>query len=384
MYILIFLLLIILFLSFLLIRPLIKRKFSQPKKLTHLTTLKDKTELIKSAGLKMFTSDKVMMSFNDDHSFYADLARLKTKLRGSEKFKNYAYYNFPRAFLALGLLKFAQKNEDSQLKEIIFQQTEKLMDSNGSLKFKFDKIDQVLFGVLFIELYKETQLKKYKKAIENIYKEVQAFKNEQNLFLYRKESEVLFIDTLGMLPLFLYAYADLKDDKSIKQLANNQFDFYLEKTIKSDLDSFPPHAYDLKNKMKLGSTNWARGMGWFMIGLSEAAKTNPDKKVYIQIFENYWSKLEQLKIDQAWPQFLGHTNDYSIDASATLMLYFAKCSLDNKFDSNINQAIKDSISSKGFVLDNSGDTIYINKYSRVKGKSELSQGLLINLLTLLS
>lgn len=63
------------------------------------------------------------------------------------------------------------------------------------------------------------------------------------------------------------------------------------------------------------------------------------------------------------------------------MFLFSKYFLNEIYDNEIDLALKNSIDENGFVENNSGDTIYINKYSRVKGKSELSQGLLLWILS---
>lgn len=84
-----------------------------------------------------------------------------------------------------------------------------------------------------------------------------------------------------------------------------------------------------------------------------------------------------------WAQFLGHTNDNEIDSSATLMFLYAFRHCEGlTINEDLIRKLSDScVDYRGFVNRASGDTIYINKYSRAKGPSELSQGLMLSLIS---
>src|SRR5690606_3879213 len=369
-----------LLLLYVIVSPLLKRKFA---KITYVkfNHLKDIEPKILSAAIEMATSNKVYMPFSEENSLYTQLAKLKSIVLRNKSHQNYTYFNFPRAWLLLGMYKYADSADKVHLKETVYKETKKLLDETGKLKFKFDKLDQVLFGLLFLELHILTGEEKYLKAVEEIYQKIQSFKRNDGIYLYRKKEQVIFIDTLGMLLPFLYTYADFLKSNELIDEANKQLTFYLEKTVHNEKE-FPCHAYDLENEIKLGSNNWSRGMAWLIIGMAYAAKYNYDNNSVKDLFNTYYKKLKDLKIDNYWPQFFGNTNDYQIDASATIMFLFSKYFLNEIYDNEIDLALKNSIDENGFVENNSGDTIYINKYSRVKGKSELSQGLLLWILSL--
>lgn len=377
--IILFLIIINLLLFYVIIKPLIHRKFSKIKYLNFNSLNEIETKLI-SASVEMAQSNKVYMSFSEENNLYTQLSKVKSIILRNKSHQNYTYFNFPRAWLLLGIYKYADSTNKIKLKETVYAETEKLLDETGKLKFKFDKLDQVLFGLLFLELYITTDEEKYLKGIEDIYQQIQSFKRTDGIYLYRKKDSVIFIDTLGMLLPFLYTYADLIKSNEIIEEANKQLTYYLEKTVYNEKE-FPCHAYDLDNEIKLGSNNWSRGMAWLIIGMAYAAKYNYVNNSVKELFNIYYQKMEDLKIDNYWPQFFGNTNDYQIDASATIMLLFSKYFLNEVYDNEIDLALKSSIDENGFVENNSGDTIYINKYSRVKGKSELSQGLLLWILS---
>lgn len=371
------LLLIIVLLMTIIIKPLFKRKFYKIKFLEFSSLNNVKDQIVQSSIL-MLKAKKTFMSFNEEESLYADLAKIKRIIKGDNSHKNYTFYNFPKAFLLLGLLdQYKESKKESLLIEIIQSIELKYIDETGNLKFDFNKIDQALFGLVFVELYKITKDTKFKHSADIIYQEIQHFKNDEGLYLYRKKDNVLFIDTLGMVVPFLIVYGELLNDKVLIDDAKKQFFWFLNLTNTNQGD-FPPHAYDLEHKIKLGSNNWSRGMGWFMIGL---AYSTLNDKIQQQLFNQYFEKLKRYRVNSYWPQFFGHSDEYSIDASATIMFYYSANLLGYDVSEDLNTALKNSISVDYFVENNSGDTFYINKYSKIKSKSELSQGLLLSILS---
>ncbi|OJX30069.1 MAG: hypothetical protein BGO86_05880 [Chryseobacterium sp. 36-9] len=368
-----FLLIIIVLLIIVIIKPLFKKKFQKVKTIKYNNIL-DLKESLTKAALEMLYSTKSFMSFYEEDNLYTDLAKLKTKLKGDKKFQDYTYYNFPKAFLMIGILDLSSHEDFYEDVDKILK--EKYVDSSGNLKFLFDKIDQSLFGVVFIKMFDLTKNNIYRIAADRIYQEIQNFKNEKDIYLYRKNSDVLFIDTLGMIVPFLTEYSKISNNILIQKEAHDQLSYYIKLTTCNN--EFPCHAFDLNNNLKLGSNNWSRGIAWLMIGVAYAGKNNVDLK---DTFDQYYSKLLDLRIDNYWPQFFSHSDDNSIDASATLMLYYSASVMGIDVKKELNIALKNSIDTGFFVENNSGDTIYINKYSKIKGRSEVSQGLLLSIIS---
>lgn len=322
----------------------------------------------------MLKNNKTYMSFGDEKSIYIFLSKLKKLLSGKGWNDKYAYYNFPKAFLTLGLLsneKLTYKN----LNKIESLIGEKFIDSyEGKLKFKIDKLDQSIFGLVFIKLYTLTNNKDYLKLSEYVYFEISKFRNADNLYLYRKNENVLYIDSLGMVVPFLVEYAKIKKDNQYLKEAELQINYFLDKVVEHN--DFPCHAYHLDKNIKLGSNNWSRGFAWFFIGLAYLAR---DNRNYQELYKLYKNNINKNSVNKYWPQFFGQIG--IIDSSATIMIYFAM-KVNNDLDTNdLNLALKNSISPQYFVEYNSGDTMDINRYSNVTSQSELAQGLLIALLS---
>ncbi|MFA0657106.1 glycoside hydrolase family 88 protein [Vibrio sp. 10N.222.49.C12] len=340
---------------------------------------KDKLLVLKKA-MVMLRSDNVSMSFDDDESTYAMMSRLKYFLL--KKTNNYSYINFPRAWLMIGLLDYYEAHKDESILNEVILSVDKLIDDSGSLSFEFNNIDQCLFGVVFLRLYLILNKDKYAISSHQVYKEIQSFLDTNGVYFYRKNSKVYFVDTIGMVCPFLYLYSTVFNVREAKDSASLQLDYWIN-FLMGNGHILPYHAYDIENKIPLGSCNWSRGIAWFMIGLSYGVKYESEtlRPALVKKNNELLDKLATLQKNHGgWGQFLGHDNSNKIDASSTIMfLYAQKISGERVFDL-AKYSLKRCINSDGYIVSNSGDTIYINKYSRALDKSEVSQGLFLTLL----
>lgn len=333
------------------------------------------------AANKMLSSRRVSMSFNDDESLYVMLAGIKNRLLGKSAHHAYSYYNFPLAFLLNGVLDGSVAEGDASMLAEVEHKCSELLDEEGALKFQINKIDQATFGLLFLRLYEITKKNCYLAAAHRVYNEMQSFRGEDGLYRYRTGLDVFFIDTVGLLCPFLVRYSQIAGTPSAMTDAVAQVEFALEHCVEPG-KGLAIHAYDLAREQALGSLNWARGMGWLLLGLAEVARESRDPAL-MESMHHYATVLCGLREPHGyWPQFLGHTNDRKIDSSGTLMflLAFQHCGVWNIGEAEVTALASLCVDKRGRVVHSSGDTIYINKYSRVKGPSELSQGLMLSLL----
>lgn len=363
---------------------MVQRKLNPAKTVNYPTIAKASQKLTKTS-LRMLKNKRAIMSFNDEDSLYVKLARVKAWLKRDNRHKNYAYFNFPLAFLLLGLLDRYESSGDTKLLEDIEQKCTELVSSSGQLIFTFDKVDQAMFGLVFLRLYTIARAKKYLTASNEIYKNVLSYVGDDDIVRYRKGVDVAFIDTIGLVCPFLIMYADITDCKSARVLAEKQVNHVLDTGLDKD-GILPFHAVDLNLNAPLGSINWGRGIGWWVLGLAPLAaksdKDHPNK--YFTALQKILAFLERARLDnEYWPQFIGHTNDNTIDSSATLMFLLAtqQAGIRHIESQELLSVIGRCVDSSGKVINASGDTIYINKYSRVKGASELAQGLMLSLIS---
>lgn len=375
------LLLVVFFQSLLLIYPLFKRKFSQR---TRIIPVED-TVLIQDAVVRMantmLSSQRVLMSFNDDESLYAILAHWKNRALGKNSHQSYKYFNFPLSFLLLGLLDDYVSSHNEQILRNVERKCETLLNNSGELKFTLDKIDQATFGLVFLRLYELTHKEHYLTGANHIYEGIQVFKGEEGLYRYRSGLNIFFIDTVGLLCPFLMRYACITNNPAIKSDAEYQIKFALKHCVEPK-QGLAVHAFDLTRNQPLGSVNWARGTGWLLLGLSAVAQED-NTSIFMNSMRHYNKTLMDMREEHGfWPQFLGHTNDKAIDSSGTLMFLYAfqLCRMLTINSALIKDLASQCIDVHGQVIKASGDTIYINKYSRIKGPSELTQGLMLSIL----
>lgn len=373
---------IIFFLLSLLIYPLAKRKFEKDFRMLDPKDIKSLRSSVFAAANDMLSSRRVLMSFNDDESLYALLAILKDRLFGDKHHNDYSYFNFPIAYLMLGILDHYDATKNEKVLRSVVQKCDNLLDEAGFLKFSINKIDQATFGLVFLKLYELKKEVRYLTGAKQVYEELQAFKRDDGLYRYRLGIDVYFIDTVGLLCPFLVRYAEICCVSSALADADNQVNFALSSCVEPHY-GLVYHAFDLDKEQPLGSVNWARGLGWFLLGLSAVVRDGGPSACKVAL-HRYAVFLENIKdTNNYWPQFLGHTNDMQIDSSGTLMFIYAlqKSGVWTPCESQLIDLAKVCVDYKGRVAQSTGDTIYLNKYSRIKGPSELSQGLMLSVLS---
>lgn len=96
-----------------------------------------------------------------------------------------------------------------------------------------------------------------------------SYQQTEQTIPYRKTlPHIRFVDTIGLVCPFLHQcdFSDL----AIRQI--EEYDHCLWEEV------FPPHAYDLASHKPLGVFDWARGWGWYVLGLIETADLPGNKK----------------------------------------------------------------------------------------------------------
>ena len=289
------------------------------------------------------------------------------------KFEN---YNYPRAFLCYGLSEYLiKKNNLNGLESFKKYFDEYYITPDGMPAFHLDKVDQVPFGLTAINLYSFYKEEKYKTFYDTVYRYTLSLKNQNNIIPYRTRSDMQLIDVLGMVVPFLIKYAQVASDSTAIDIARFQMDFYIRHGV-DDETHIPSHAVNMLSNIKAGSGNWGRGIGWYLLSLSSL---NNIVEGYSSEFDNIIGSLNKIRNKEGlWSQFPG-SSDY-FDASTTTM--FLYCMPKEQYTaSDILNKLDPYISKDGFILQTSGDTYWINSYSKTFGKSELSQGMLLLILS---
>jgi len=317
----------------------------------------------------LFKKDKFLMVWNDKVGVSEILFNF-FRPRGGKSFKK---YNYPNAFLMYGLIKIF-KDEKSHA-DLFKSDFDKVISSQGGFKFNFDKVDQATYGLVCLELYEMYNEKKYLDCANYIYEFIyDIYSNNNNIILYRNNDTVWLNDMIGLVIPFLVKYYEVTKIKESILIAKEQMTYYIKYGI--DTNTYmPAHGIDLITKVKVGSMNWGRGIGWYFLGLKEIYEFDGSfSKEYLEL-SNTLMKLKSS--NGLWTQFPGSSSVF--DSSASLMFLYCLPKDLHSID-DLLVLLDQYISKDGYILDTSGDTYDLNVYSKTFGKSELSQGMMLLLL----
>ena len=336
-------------------------------------------ELIYKKGLEMIASNKSFMTWNEPKGFTQELLLLKSK--HYSKSKEYRLYNYPRAYLYYGLSEYFVKTQNKGKLLELKNTFDNFIGFENRKTFKINRIDQLPFGLTALTLYDAFKEDKYLDFSKELYDYVLQSVAEDGIISYREGQEVVFSDTLGMFVPFLIKYNKYWENDDLLTLVKSQLDYYIRYGI--DKDTYlPAHAVHRVSKIKVGSINWGRGIGWYLIALSDYYNHTGE---YETEFKNILASINKLKTKEGlWNQFPGSYGKF--DASATITFLYS-LTIDENIHLKNNEVLsrlKPYISMDGSILETSGDTYGPNHYSSLFGKSEFSQGMLLLLLSQLN
>ncbi len=350
-------------------KPFLRRKFSR-NSIKHKRNSSEIERKVLEASLKSIESQKSLMIWTEPKG----LAEKLFNLVFSKYNANVEFYNFPRAFLFLGLVKYLGHSDNEKHLQRVKTEFDKLLHQDGESTFNFEKVDQVIFGTAALELYLIYQEDKYLNFSHKIFSFLDQIYNQDGIIRYRPNSEFLFYDTIGMIIPFLVKYHEITNNTKALSIAKDQMELYIKYGV--DKETYiPVHGFHINTKIKVGSANWGRGIGWYLLGLY--ALHNYDGSFNTE-YKTIIKQLQNISMgENNWSQFPSTSNDF--DASTTTMFLYTMPK--KPFTKNdILNIFEKFISEKGFILCTSGDTYGFNYYSNSFGKSEMSQGILLLLL----
>ncbi len=348
--------------------PKIEKKYFKQKTLTVVN--KETEEIILKKAIQMVKSPNVAMIWDDPKGLTHSIITRNSNTTNEE----FRKFNYPRAFLYFGLTEYlmANKTENNhQLLLAVKDEFDKLIINNH--KFQINRVDQAPFGITSLNLYVEFNVQVYKDFADEMFNYLKNVR-EGDIIFYRKNQNQLLNDVLGMTIPFLVKYYHVTGNPEALEIAKTQLSFYIKYGVDKET-LMPAHAIDRSKKIKTGSINWGRGIGWYFIALSNYHRETGD-------FENEFTGLKNTlnkskNSENLWSQFIGV--DETFDASPTSMYMYGMLVNNPKEFSKLEMLnlLKPYLSLEGELLHTSGDTYGLNRYSQTFGKSELSQGMLL-------
>lgn len=350
--------------------PKIKDKFF-PSKIMEIGNDSDNEALIVQSAIRMLKPRSSVTIWDEQNGFTREIAKKIKKIKNKENSKD-RLNHYPRAFLFYGLTEYAiRKNERLVLDEV------KNEFDNFIIIEKIQRLDQVPFGLAALNLYEAYGEDKYLDFANKIFNFISSQMDENRLISYRPGQVITFPDTLGLTVPFLLKYKNHTNiDTTL--IAKEQMSYFIEFGV-NPKSYIPVHGVNRDNNIQVGSANWGRGIGWYFMALSYFFReTDEYKKEYYGIIKT----LSKLKNNQGlWGQFPGSKDRF--DASSTTMFLYSIIinNLSDFNSSDIFRMFDGFISKQGTILETSGDTYTLNSYSNRFGKSELSQGILLLILS---
>lgn len=268
------------------------------------------------------------------------------------------FNNYSLAYLYAGLSEYAVSSKDT----LIVKELENKVSSfthGDELTYKLLEVDQVPIGICYLNLYKMTNDSRYLRCANRIYEWLLTLRSENSNIIYYRKGANQFIDALGMYIPFLVRYSEVTNNTLAKRVAYDNMNEYYKYGVDKET-GIPMHGYNIENKVKVGSSNWGRGIGWYVL----AASFLPEFQD-----EQLDSHLPLLKTSQ-FPN-----TSSSFDSSTALMfeIYLQKRGI----HSRSLDFIKPYITDEGIIMNCSGDTYDFNNHSYIFGPAELSQGLFL-------
>ena len=298
----------------------------------------------------------VKMSMGDMKGLPIDLKNFFLPKRHSSIQNN--YYT---SYAISGVSYYAIQQRDSIVMNKLKIKTDEFIDSkNKKLVYPIKKIDQVPIGLLLLNLYRWYHDDEYLLTARSLYSTVINMKDYQGRILYVKDSDVDLDDVLGMCIPFLMEYYNVTHDSTALVTVNENMERFHRYAV-NPRTGLPAHGYNLRTGIPVGSANWGRGIGWYLL----ASAFCP------QIEDNI---LDNTLFNLDYTQFPGSSSNY--DSSYSIMCEIYKQSKNKKRKLSL-QFIKSHILKNGMVDDCSGDTYGLNNYSHTFGESELCNGLLL-------
>lgn len=357
------------------IKRIIRRKQLQLIYLNPKHRTLDVEELIFKEALSMAESKKVTMPMSEQSHFLNEIR----KLFNTNSKQNSYIYHYPKGYLFVGLTEYIMVKKDNDLLNTVVTAFETYINEDGTPKFLFDKVDQAPFGIAAINLFISSSITKYKIMADFIFQKLTALAEKNSgIIYYRPKSDVNYVDVIGMVCPFLVRYGVTFNNDLAINIARKQLQYYIKYGLETK-SYLPSHALIRDSCIKVGSYNWGRGIGWFLIGLSEYIRFAKDPSFNNELIKLTDTLLGLRTKELVWTQFPGSSTDF--DASATTMFMYSINSVSNRYSKREVLDILNKYILNGVISHTSGDTYSANRYSTAFGNSELTQGFLLMLLS---
>lgn len=345
----------------------VSQKYLSPSLIEVEGELDDEEQLITTTSVQILKNQEPISVWSERNGFTEQLIALKDL--GDTEFQ---LNNYPRSFLYFGIIKYSIQTKDL----ILLRKAKDLFDLEIENNKSIKRIDQVPLGLSALMLYEIYPEKKYLNFSGKVFKYIISNIEEDGLISYRKGQTSVLNDTLGLTVPFLIEF-DKYTYKDTIEIVKNQLDYFNRFGVNAN-SYLPTHSINREFNVATGSSNWGRGIGWYYLALSYYYHHTGEME---EQYEGLTNTLLKLRNDEGvWTQFPGSSAKTDM-STTTLFIYGMLLNQPTFTKSEVFSLLSPHIDKEGYILETSGDTYGINNYSQSFGKSELSQGVLLLILS---
>lgn len=346
----------------------VSQKYLSPSLIEVEGELDDEEQLITTTSVQILKNQEPISVWSERNGFTEQLIALKDL--GDTEFQ---LNNYPRSFLYFGIIKYSIQTKDL----ILLRKAKDLFDLEIENNKSIKRIDQVPLGLSALMLYEIYPEKKYLNFSGKVFKYIISNIEEDGLISYRKGQTSVLNDTLGLTVPFLIEF-DKYTYKDTIEIVKNQLDYFNRFGVNAN-SYLPTHSINREFNVATGSSNWGRGIGWYYLALSYYYHHTGEME---EQYEGLTNTLLKLRNDEGvWTQFPGSSAKTDM-STTTLFIYGMLLNKPTFTKSEAFSLLSPYIDREGYILETSGDTYGINNYSQSFGKSELSQGVLLLILSI--
>lgn len=144
---------------------------------------------------------------------------------------------------------------------------QKIDIKTGKWIHKPDYVDGAMLAYALVKT--NVSIDKFKPALDEVLDLILNHKGEDGTVCYRNFMPYIrFVDTIGFICPFLTYYGQKFNKPEYVDLAILQIKKYIDVAFLKD-KWLPAHAFDLDKKVPLGIYGWGRGLGWFILGITD-------------------------------------------------------------------------------------------------------------------
>ena len=241
--------------------------------------------------------------------------RLKSIITPSKKYP-LLYWSEPSwAFVAL--LEDAMIHGDKRNIEDLTDVFESVLNT------PFEIVDQSTMGIGAIYLDSLKTDSKYKAYADNLFKWLKDRDGDYGI-IYGNDNSRSIVDALGMVVPFLMKYAQAYHCEEAEKLAYKTIEKYVEYGCDNST-GVPAFSYRTDSPhIKMGMTNWGRGISWFCLGLVSIDESRLSTVAFEKVTAFNSTIYELWKQERSFSQFVGENNKKDLSAELPLLYYLYK------------------------------------------------------------